>query len=188
MIAQRAARFSHRLMPELIPAADISDRILNLRGYRVLLDTDLAVLYGVPVKRLLEQVRRNQERFPRDFCFRLTAQEVAALRSQFATSNKGRGGRRYHPFAFTEHGALMASNVLNSSQAIQMSILIARAFIRMRDLMLDPKTLASRLADLHAHLGIHDEQIAAIIEAIRQLTVPVGPAHDEKIGYHRGNR
>lgn len=171
-----------------VPAELIQCRILVLRGQRVLLDRDLASLYGVTTKRLMEQVRRNLERFPDDFCFQLDDQEIALLRSQIATSKKGRGGRRYRPFAFTEHGALMAANVLSSSEAVAMSVHVVRAFVRLRQLLADHRVLAAKLTELDARLGAHDEQLAAIIEAIRQLTLPPGPEHDRKIGYHRGNR
>jgi hypothetical protein len=172
----------------LVPTELIQGRIIVLRGVRVVLDRDLAVLYGVPTKRLLEQVRRNAERFPEDFCFQLERQEVANLRSQFATSSGGHGGRRYAPHAFTEHGALMAANVLNSPQAVAMSVHVVRAFVRLRQLMVDHRALAAKLAELDARVGAHDEQLAAIIAAIRQLTAPAGPTHLRKIGFHDGNR
>ena len=109
----------------VVPVEHITHSILVLRGHRVLLDTELAVLYGVSTKRFNEQVRRNRERFPADFMFQLTDEEHAALRSQIATSNAsavpGRGGRRYLPYAFTEHGAIMAATILNSSRAVEMS-------------------------------------------------------------------
>lgn len=113
----------------------------ELRGERVILDSDLARLYGVPTKRLNEQVRRNAERFPPDFCFQLEPQEVANLRSQIATSSYG--GRRYLPYAFTEHGAIMAANVLNSPQAVQMSVFVVRAFLKMRAALTDTRQLVS---------------------------------------------
>lgn len=172
----------------LIPAERIQSRILVLRGQRVLLDRDLAALYGVATKRLMEQVRRNADRFPLDFCFQLDDQEVAVLRSQFATSNKGRGGRRYRPFAFTEHGALMAANVLQSAEAVVMSVHVVRAFVRLRQLLVDHRALAAKLAELDARVGAHDEQLAALVAAIRQLMAPAVPEHGRKIGYHQGNR
>lgn len=172
----------------LVPAERIQSRILVLRGVRVVLDRDLAELYGVPTKRLNEQVRRNVERFPADFCFQLDPQELANLRSQIATSSGRHGGRRTLPWAFTEHGALMAANVLNSPDAVRMSVHVVRAFVHLRQLMVNHKALATKLAELDARVGAHDEQLAAIVEAIRQLTTPDGPDHDRKIGYHRGNR
>ncbi len=110
----------------------IESRITILRHQKVILDTALAELYGVPVKRLNQQVNRNRERFPSDFMFQLTAREFAALRLQFATSKIGRGGRRSLPYAFTEHGAIMAATVLNSDQAVEMSVFVVRAFVRLR--------------------------------------------------------
>ena len=129
---------------------DISARIVVIRGEKVLLDSDLATLYGAPTKRLNEQVRRNQKRFPPDFVFRLTDQDVARLRSQNATSNigAGRGGRRSMPYAFTEHGALMAANVLSSRRAIEVSVFVVRAFVRLRETLAAHKDLAKKLEDL----------------------------------------
>jgi hypothetical protein len=161
----------------------IQSRILVLRGLRVLLDVDLAILYGVSPKRLLEQVRRNKDRFPEDFCFQLARQEHANLRSHFATSSSTHGGRRHLPFAFTEHGALMAANVLRSPRATQMSVVIVRAFVRLRQLLIDHKALAARLSELDARVGAHDEQISALVEAIRQLTTPDTPTHGRRIGF-----
>jgi hypothetical protein len=127
----------------------ISQAIAVMRGHRVLLDADLAVLYGVTTKRFNEQVRRNLKRFPEDFMFQLTAEEAAALRSQFATSNMhGRGGRRYPPYAFTEHGAIMAATILNSPRAIEMSVYIVRAFVKLRELLGSNRELARRFAEL----------------------------------------
>ncbi len=133
------------------PAAEhIAHSILALRGHKILLDTELARLYGVPTKRLNEQVRRNRERFPEDFMFQVNAEEFEALRSQFATSNAapGRGGRRYRPYAFTEHGALMAANVLNSARAIEVSVYVVRAFMRLRETLAAHKDLAKTLQQL----------------------------------------
>jgi hypothetical protein len=135
----------------------------------VLLDTDLAELYGVSVKRLNQQVKRNQERFPADFMFRLTAPEEKALRLQNATSNPGRGGRRYLPYAFTEHGAIMAASILNSPRAVEMSVLVVRAFVRLRELLGTHKQLAARLSELERRLGTHDAHIRELFDAIREL-------------------
>ena len=117
-------------MPET-DLALIERRIYTIRGVRVILDSDLAALYGVPTKRLNEQYRRNRERFPEDFAFQVTAEEADFLRSQIATSSS-HGGRRYRPHAFTEYGALMAANILNSARSVQMSIFVVRAFAKMR--------------------------------------------------------
>jgi hypothetical protein len=163
----------------LVPVHDITRAILVLRGQRVLLDAELASLYGVTTKRLNEQVRRNLDRFPADFMFQLTAAEATALRSQFATSNTGRGGRRYLPYAFTEHGAIQAANVLNSPRAVEMGIYVVRAFVQLRELLSSNKDLARRLDQLEARiekkLATHDDAIAAMLSAIRQLMNPPPP-------------
>src|SRR6266480_6232476 len=141
--------------------------IYEIRGRRVMLDSDLAVLYGVPTKLLNEQYRRNRKRFPEDFAFQLTAKEANSLRSQFATSSS-HGGRRYRPYAFTEHGALMAANILNSAQAVQMSIFVVRAFVKMRETLLGTRELAKKLAALEkkltSRLDVHE---AAIVEVLQ---------------------
>jgi hypothetical protein len=168
---------------DAVPIDQIQTRIVVLRGHRVLLDVDLASFYGVNTKALNQAVKRNGDRFPTDFRFQLTDEEFARLRSQFVTSNEGRGGRRYRPFAFTEHGALMAATVVNSARAVQMSLVVMRAFVALRRLILDHKALAGKLAELDARVGAHDEQLAAIVEAIRQLAAPSGPAHGRKIGF-----
>jgi phage regulator Rha-like protein len=153
-------------------ALSVESRILILRHQKVMLDTDLAELYGVSVKRLNEQVNRNQERFPADFVFQLTSKEHESLRSQFATSKKGRGGRRYLPYAFTEHGAIMAATVLNSKPAIQMSVFIVRAFVRLREMLATNRKLAAKIDELEKHVEAHDTEIQEIIQAIQELMVP----------------
>ena len=126
--------------------ADISRAILVLRGHRVLLDAELAALYGVTTRRLNEQVKRNAERFPRDFMFRLTGSEVEALnRSHFATGSQKHRDPRLPPFAFTEHGAIMAATILNSPRAVEMSVYVVRAFVKLRELLTSTKELARRL-------------------------------------------
>ena len=156
----------------LIPVETIAGCILVLRGQKVILDADLARLYGTTTKRLNEQVRRNRERFPEDFMFRLTDQEAEFLRSQIATSKPGRGGRRYLPYAFTEHGALMAASVLNTPRAVEVGIYVVRAFVKLRELLAGHAHLSQKLKELEARLDSHDEQIAALMEAIRQLALP----------------
>ena len=186
---------------DIVPAERIQSRILVLRGQRVLLDADLAAIYEVPTSQLNQAVKRNGSRFPEDFMFQLTKEEaeqvrsksqsvtLSTLRSQTVTSNEAqRGGRRYLPFAFTEHGAVQLSNILRSDRAIEMGIAVVRAFVQLRALMVDHKTLRAKLAELDARVGVHDEQLAAIVEAIRELAVPVEPADKRKIGYHVGNR
>ena len=164
----------------VVPVEGIERSILLIRGQKVILDADLARLYGVTTKRLNEQVRRNQKRFPNDFMFRLTKQEVTALRSQFATSNVGRGGRRYFPYAFTEHGAIMAANVLNSRKAIEVSVYVVRAFVRLRQILASHKELAHRLDELERK---YDSQFKSVFDAIRQLMSPPEPPR-RRIGFH----
>ena len=163
-------------------AVSVESRILVLREQKVILDSDLAELYGVPVKRLNEQVKRNQERFPPDFMFRLSAEESDALRSQSATSKTGRGGRRYAPYAFTEHGAIMAATVLNSERAVEMSVFVVRAFVRLREMLATNHQLASKIDELEQRLDTHDASIQELIEAIRELMAPE-PAKGRRIGF-----
>jgi phage regulator Rha-like protein len=169
-------------MPKTSLAVPVESRILVLREQRVILDTDLAELYGVPVKRLNEQVKRNQERFPADFMFRLSAEESESLRSQDATSKTGRGGRRYAPYAFTEHGAIMAATVLNSERAVEMSVFVVRAFVRLREMLATNQQLASKIDELEQRLDTHDASIQELIEAIRELMAPE-PASGRRIGF-----
>ena len=160
----------------LVPAARIERAILVVRGQKVMVDADLAALYGVPTKRLNEQVKRNSARFPEDFVFRLTPAEVEALnRSQFATGSERHRNPRFPPYAFTEHGAIQAANVLNSARAIEMSVHVVRAFVRLRELIASNKELAAKLDQLEKKLGTHDQAIAGIMQAIRQLMTPPEP-------------
>ena len=152
---------------ELSPQV-LAGRILVIRGLRVVLDSDLAQLYEVETKRFNEQIRRNLTRFPSDFMFELTNEEFESLRSQFATSK--RGGRRYLPLVFTEHGAIMAASVLNSERAVQMSVYVVRAFVQLRELMVDHKVLADKLDALERRVSHHDHSLVALIDAIRALT------------------
>ena len=137
-----------------------------------MLDSDLAELYGVPTKRLNEQVRRNKDRFPIDFMFQLTPEETENLKSQFATSRSGWGGRRKLPNAFTEHGAIMLASVLNSERAIEASVYVVRAFVRLRELLVTHKEVAQKLAELERKTAGHDEDIKSLFTAIRQLMTP----------------
>ncbi len=166
----------------------ITRAIVVLRGRKVLLDAELAALYGVTTKRLNEQIRRNQERFPADFMFQLTEEEHESLRSHFATSKSagsGRGGRRYLPYVFTEHGAIMAATVLNSPRAIEMSVYVVRAFVQLRELLSSNRVLSRKLDELERRLtkrlDDHDEAIKAILSAIRELTNP--PPVTRAIGF-----
>jgi len=137
-------------MDELVPVEAIARKIYVIRGHKIMLDSDLADLYGVTTKRLNEQVRRNRDRFPADFMFQLTREENDALRSRIATSSKnpGHGGRRTLPFAFTEHGAIMAATVLKSKRAVDTGIFVVRAFVKLREMLAGQIQFASRLEEL----------------------------------------
>jgi hypothetical protein len=150
-------------------AVAVEARIRTIRGHRVLLDADLAVLYAVTTKRLNEAVRRNASRFPIDFMFQLSADEAAALRSQTANPNLGRGGRRYEPYAFTEHGVAMLATVLRSTQAIAVSVEIIRAFVRLRRVQKEHADLAARLDELESK---YDANFRDVFDAIRALMQP----------------
>jgi phage regulator Rha-like protein len=163
-------------------AIPVDSRILILRHQRVILDSDLAELYGVSAKQLNQQIKRNRDRFPTDFMFQLTAKENDSLRSQIVTSKKGRGGRRYPPYAFTEHGAIMAATVLNSARAVEMSVFVVRAFVRMREMLAKNRQLAAKINELDRRLETHDTTIQDIIEAIKELMLPEGPSK-RKIGF-----
>ncbi|MFQ5849311.1 MAG: ORF6N domain-containing protein [Candidatus Binatia bacterium] len=165
----------------------IESRILMIRGHKVVLDADLAELYGVPTKRLNEQVKRNAERFPEDFVFQLTEEEAESLRSQFATSNRGRGGRRYRPYAFTEHGAIRAANVLNSRRAVRMSVYVVRAFVRMRQALITRTDMEKRLAEIEKTLLGHDSALRDIYEKIRPLLLPPPDPPHPRIGFRGGD-
>ena len=160
----------------LAPVEHITRSILLLRGQRVILDRDLAAIYGVTTKRLNEQVKRNADRFPEDFVFQLTLEEAELSRSQFATLNSGRGQNiKYRPYAFTEHGAIQAANVLNSPRAIAMGVYVVRAFVRLRSLLASNAALARKLDELERKYQHHDDAIKAILSAIRELTNPPQP-------------
>jgi hypothetical protein len=164
--------------PELI-----ADSILILRGQRVILDRELAELYGVTTKRLNEQVKRNRSRFPEDFMFRLSKAEVGLLnRSQFATGSQRHRDPRFPPYAFTEHGAIMAASVLNSPRAIEMSIFVVRTFVRLREILASNEELATRLDELERKLATHDQAITGILKAIRELMTPP-PSKKRSIGF-----
>jgi len=158
------------------PVEQISRSILILRGQRVILDRELAAIYGATTKRLNEQVKRNRDRFPEDFMFQLTAEESSSLRSQFATLKLGRGQhRKYLPYVFTEHGAIMAATILNSRRAVEVSVYIVRAFVQLRELLASKTALARKLNELEGKLKNHDEAITAILSAIRELMNPPPP-------------
>jgi phage regulator Rha-like protein len=163
-------------------AISVEARILVLRQQKVILDSDLAELYEIPVKQLNQAIKRNRERFPADFMFQLTEKEHRVLRSQIVTSNAGRGGRRYPPYAFTEHGAIMAATVLNSPKAVEMSVFVVRAFVRLREMLGNNRQLASKIEELEQKLETHDTAIQDLIEAIKQLMMPE-PGTKRKIGF-----
>jgi hypothetical protein len=188
---------------EIVPAEQIALQIRHFRGEKVLLDFDLAKLYGVATKVLNQAVNRNRERFPDDFMFQLTAEEVLILRSQTVTSSlKGTGnqqvtknwsqfvttshkyrGTKYRPYAFTEQGIAMLSSVLNSKRAVKVNIAIMRAFVKLRWALETNRELARKFSELERRVDKHDEEIAAILEAIRQLMGPPEKPRRE-IGFH----
>jgi len=167
---------------KVIPIERIAQRIRHLRGEKVLFDSDLAQLYGVTTGNLNKAVNRNRHRFPSDFMFQLTAEEAKRLIFQFGIS-KSRGGRRHMPYAFTEQGVAMLSSVLNSERAVKVNIAIMRAFVRLRQTLETNRELARNFSGLERRVGKHDEEIAAIIEVIRQLMAPVEKPRRE-IGFH----
>jgi len=171
----------------VVLAKRVDSRILILRGQKVILDAELAELYGVPVKHLNQQVKRNASRFPFDFVFRLSRAESENLRSQIVTSSSGHGGRRYLPQAFTEHGAVMAATVLNSKRAIEMSIFVVRAFVRMREALAMDQKIMGKLADLERRLEGHDAGIQELVDAIQELMV-LPPASSRSIGFEIPSR
>ncbi|MCF8079862.1 MAG: ORF6N domain-containing protein [Desulfobacterales bacterium] len=168
-------------MTELIPIESIVSKILYLRSEKVLLDRDLANLYGVETKVLKQAVRRNIERFPKDFMFELSKKEFENLRSQIVTSSWG--GARYKPMAFTEQGVAMLSSVLNSPRAIEVNIAIMRAFVRLRKSFASKREIEKKLKELENHLEKHDDDIKLIFEAIRQLMEPPEDEPRKKIGF-----
>ncbi len=167
------------------PSAAVARVIVTVRGFRVLLSSDLARIYGVEPRVLNQAVKRNAERFPPDFAFRLKREEVALVRrsrSQSVILNRG-GNVKYPPLAFTEHGALMAATVLNSRRAVQMSIFVVRAFLRLREWVAGQAELSTRLAQLERRVGEHDHELRAIIQALRQLIAQPEPPRRPRIGF-----
>jgi DNA-binding PadR family transcriptional regulator len=171
----------------VIPLERIATKVLLIRGFKAMIDADLAELYGVPTKVLVQAVKRNLDRFPGDFMFQLTDQEFANLRSQIVTSSPGHGGRRVRPYAFTEHGVAMLSSVLRSRRAIAVNIEIMRTFTRLREAIASSRELADRLDELEvrieAKLTSHDQAIVGILNAIRELTTPIEQRRKRKIGF-----
>ena len=182
-----------------LPAEHIATRILLVRGYKVLLDADLAELYGVPTKVLVQAVKRNLQRFPEDFMFEFTADEWVALRSQSVTSKPGRGGRRTAPYAFTEQGVAMLSTVLSSPQAIAVNIDVMRAFVRLREVLAGNKELSATLAAMEQKMELlslqHETfagntraQFKQVFEALRQLMTPPPEPKKRSIVLSRSKR
>ena len=172
--------------------ASIERAIYSLRGQRVMLDSDLAAIYGVTTRRLNEQLRRNRSRFPDDFAFQLTAEESRNLKSQIATSSlrsqfvtsSSHGGKRKLPWVFTEHGALMLASVLNSQIAVQASVRVVRAFVRLREMVAANVQLAAKLEQLERRLDSHDEAIVELFAALKRLLESPEPSRRREIGFH----
>ena len=169
---------------KIVPARTITPLIRLIRDVRVILDSDLALLYGVETRALVQAVKRNADRFPEDFLFQLTAAEAAALRSQIVISKTGRGGRRYLPYAFTEHGALMAANILNSPRAVAMSVYVIRAFVKMREDLAANAAILKRLAEIDKTLLLHDGALRDIYQKLRPLLEPPPSPPKPEIGFH----
>ncbi len=170
---------------EILPAEQIARSIYLLRGQKVMLDFDFAALYGVATKVLNQAVKRNRERFPNDLMFQLSVPETSSLRnwSQFVTSSRKHRGQSYRPYAFTEQGVATLSSVLNSERAVKVNIAIMRAFVKLRQTLETNRELAHKFSELEKRVGKHDEEIGAILEAIRQLMALVEKPRRE-IGFH----
>jgi hypothetical protein len=166
----------------IIPVGKIEQRILLIRGEKVIVDADLAEFYGVPTKRLNEQVKRNRERFPEDFMFQLTAAEKAGVVANCDHLSQLKFSKAL-PYAFTEHGTIMAASVLNSPRAVEVSVFIVRAFVRLRRAITEHKELARKIAQLERRLMDHDDQILSLVQAIRQLMSPEPPPKKRRIGF-----
>jgi phage regulator Rha-like protein len=171
-------------MKHVIPLETIEQKIFLIRGHKVMMDRDLARLYGVTTFNLNKAVKRNLDRFPEDFMFQLTAEEFESLRFQIGMSKKGRGGRRYLPYTFTEQGVAMLSSVLRSKRAIQVNIAIMRTFVKLRRILSTHKILAQKLKELERKIEKHDVEIQTIFEAIRQLMKPPEKPK-RKIGFYK---
>lgn len=169
---------------KVIPIASIAPLIHSIRDRRVILDADLAVLYRVQTRALVQAVKRNPDRFPEDFLFRLSPAEAASLRSQTVISKPGRGGRRYPPYAFSEHGALMAANVLSSTRAVAMSVYVTRAFVKLREDLVANAAILKRLAEIDKTLLLHDSGLRDIYQKLRPLLEPPPAPPKPEIGFH----
>jgi hypothetical protein len=166
----------------MVVASKVDSKIFVLRGQRVILDRDLAELYGIQVRQLNQQAKRNAKRFPAAFRFQLSPHELKILRSQNVISREGHGGTRYLPYAFTEHGAIMAATVLNSERAIEMSVFVVLAFVRMRRAIAGNRNVLTKLAELERRLEGHDTDIQDLMNAIRELMSPPEPTRT-RIGF-----
>src|ERR1700757_3998066 len=166
----------------IVVARKVDSKIFVLRGQRVILDTDLAELYGVQVRQLNQQAKRNAKRFPPAFRFQLSSHELKTLKSQNVISSEGHGGARYLPYVFTEHGAIMAATVLNSERAIEMSVFVVLAFVRMRRAIAGNRNVLTKLAELERRLESHDAEILDLMNAIRELMSPEEP-NRRRIGF-----
>jgi len=166
----------------IVVARKVDSKIFALRGQRVILDSDLAELYGVQVRHLNQQAKRNAKRFPPAFRFQLSAHELKILKSQNVISSEGHGGVRYRPYVFTEHGAIMAATVLNSERAIEMSVFVVLAFVRMRRAIAGNRHILTKLAELERRLESHDAEIQDLMDAIRELMSPEEPQR-RRIGF-----
>jgi hypothetical protein len=171
--------------PKALPPPRLETRIRTLRGEKVLLDDDLAEIYGVATRALNQAVKRNRERFPEDFVFQLTAAEFAAMRSQVVISKPGRGGRRFRPWAFTEHGAIMAATVLNSPEAVAMSVFVVRAFVRMREHLAANTAILKRLAEIDRTLLEHDSALRDVYRKLLPMLQPPPEPPKRRIGFNR---
>jgi phage regulator Rha-like protein len=170
-------------MTETASPYAVDEVIQTIRGHKVILDVDLARVYGVETKNLNKAIHRNNLRFPEDFVFQLSEDEFARLRFQNGTSKMGRGGRRYLPYAFTEHGAIMAATVLNSTQAVEMSVFVVRAFVKMREQLIATATMAKQLAEVEKLLMTHDSALRDLYQKIRPLLLPPPDPPKRKIGF-----
>jgi ORF6N domain len=159
--------------------------IYEIRGQRVMLDSDLAAIYGIPTFRFNEAIKRNRERFPKDFMFQLTGREFTDLISQIAISSSRHGGRRKLPYAFTEHGALQAANVLRSKQAVAMSLFVIRAFIELRDKIATNAAILKRLAEIDKTLLLHDSALRGVYKKLLPLLAPTSAPPRKRIGFHQ---
>ena len=167
----------------MVPVAKIEQRILLIRGEKVIVDADLAEFYGVPTKRLNEQVKRNKDRFPDDFMFQLSVEEKSEVVANCDHLSKLKYSSSL-PYVFTEHGAIMAASVLNSRRAVEVSVFIVRAFVKLRRMIAENKELSRRIVQIERHLAEHDNQIMELVKAIKQLLKPDPLPKKRRIGFH----